>query len=682
MLLLALSAALAAVPPAIADAVSVGDCRTVVAALPSPTTDDARLASGYCRWRLGAWDDAVATLGPVTTEPFAPYARWIRARALADAGRPKDALVVLDALTLPGDAGLEVRLLRGRLLVETDRSLDARDDLRRLLDTEVADEARWWLALGAERRGEREPAIATWRRLWVASVRGPWSTMAAGKLAAVQAPVPDVTSEAGRALVSERVTALRAANRHTDALALLETLSTPTDADGWRRLARTRFDAKTYGPAAAAWRNGLGAPDVAVGAPADLFSYALSTARSGDYAGATTIYQRLNAQHPASAEADTAAFKVGYMAYDAGRCDEAREALASYVTARPGGKHVDEALYFSARCAWRSGDIAAAEASFDGLIAARPDSSLVAGARYWKARALGRRGDAAAEKRALEAFILANPTSGWSWFAAQHVGRTWPTQAVVARPAWPAAWASKPAVVRGEALLAAGFPRWAAAELVPVAGTVGSDRAAALAAAHALIAAGEPRRGQTLAQPWCVSPWKGGDPVAQQACTPRVEARVVDAVAARYHLDPLLPYGIMIAESGLDPSVTSIAGARGLMQLMPAEAGRMHADLYGEGGYDPDGLYVAAYNAALGTAELGTKQKILGDVLEGTDLPATIAAYNGGEDAVKRWVGDTRPAFDAFAEDIGYPETRQYVRRVLGNVMAYRWVYGDPPPGR
>ena len=57
-----------------------------------------------------------------------------------------------------------------------------------------------------------------------------------------------------------------------------------------------------------------------------------------------------------------------------------------------------------------------------------------------------------------------------------------------------------------------------------------------------------------------------------------------------------------------------------------------------------------------------------------------IASYNGGEAAVRRWLEayDGPPEFDEFAEDVGYTETRRYVKRVLGFVMAYRWVYGDP----
>ena len=174
-------------------------------------------------------------------------------------------------------------------------------------------------------------------------------------------------------------------------------------------------------------------------------------------------------------------------------------------------------------------------------------------------------------------------------------------------------------------------------------------------------------------------PWRGGDPVAQQACTPRPESSIVATVAERFAFDPLVPFGIMTAESALKPEVTSIAGARGLMQLMPKEAARIHAELYPERAFDSDDLYSAPYNASLGTAELGMKAKDLADTLAMSSLPAAIASYNGGIEAVRRWLEphESPPDFDEFVEDIGYTETRRYVKRVLGYTMTYRWVYGD-----
>ena len=60
-------------------------------------------------------------------------------------------------------------------------------------------------------------------------------------------------------------------------------------------------------------------------------------------------------------------------------------------------------------------------------------------------------------------------------------------------------------------------------------------------------------------------------------------------------------------------------------------------------------------------------------------LPLAIAGYNGGEEAVLRWMSlyDDAVTAERFGEDVGYTETRRYVRKVLGYLMAYRYVYGD-----
>ena len=117
------------------------------------------------------------------------------------------------------------------------------------------------------------------------------------------------------------------------------------------------------------------------------------------------------------------------------------------------------------------------------------------------------------------------------------------------------------------------------------------------------------------------------------------------------------------------------------MQLMPEVGGRLHGELWPDRPYDADDLYLAPYNAILGTTELGQLRTKLDNTLMPSSAPAVIASYNGGEEAVRRWLAATEgpAAFDEWSEDIGYTETRKYVKRVLGQVMAYRWVYGDAP---
>ena len=136
----------------------------------------------------------------------------------------------------------------------------------------------------------------------------------------------------------------------------------------------------------------------------------------------------------------------------------------------------------------------------------------------------------------------------------------------------------------------------------------------------------------------------------------------------------------MTAESALKPWVTSIAGARGLMQLMPELARVHHEARFGSRPYDADDLYQPAYNAALGTTELSALLERFGSAGVDPALPLVIAGYNGGEAAVERWLGgyDSPPDADRFAEDVGYTETRRYVKRVLGYLQTYRYVYGSP----
>jgi soluble lytic murein transglycosylase len=167
---------------------------------------------------------------------------------------------------------------------------------------------------------------------------------------------------------------------------------------------------------------------------------------------------------------------------------------------------------------------------------------------------------------------------------------------------------------------------------------------------------------------------------APGACqAPQLEVDIVQPVAQRYGLPPWLPFAIMKAESAFDARATSVTNARGLMQIMPAECGRLHAAAALPGDCDPDDLYTAPYNALLGTTELGLKSMSLTGTLTPDHLPAVIASYNAGEEAVRRWFDEGIPTeADAFSESIPFTETRRYVRTVLGYLMEQRVRYGDP----
>jgi soluble lytic murein transglycosylase-like protein len=130
-----------------------------------------------------------------------------------------------------------------------------------------------------------------------------------------------------------------------------------------------------------------------------------------------------------------------------------------------------------------------------------------------------------------------------------------------------------------------------------------------------------------------------------------------------------LVLGIVRQESSFDPMAHSGAGARGMMQLMPATAQTV-ANRLGVGYGD---LYDATYNMTLGSAFLGQ----LVSQFDGSYVMAA-AAYNAGPGRPPQWAatcGDPRSAeVDPvnFIECIPFDETRNYVMRVLEATQVYR----------
>ncbi|MBF9232243.1 lytic transglycosylase domain-containing protein [Microvirga alba] len=137
-------------------------------------------------------------------------------------------------------------------------------------------------------------------------------------------------------------------------------------------------------------------------------------------------------------------------------------------------------------------------------------------------------------------------------------------------------------------------------------------------------------------------------------------------------VEPAMVYAIARQESAFNPRAISTAGARGLMQLMPATA-KQTAQRYGLGFDVTQLIEDPSYNARLGSAHLG---ELMG-AWNGSQVLA-FAAYNAGGGNVKKWIetyGDPRqPQVDLidWVERIPFSETRNYVQRVMENLQVYR----------
>ena len=139
----------------------------------------------------------------------------------------------------------------------------------------------------------------------------------------------------------------------------------------------------------------------------------------------------------------------------------------------------------------------------------------------------------------------------------------------------------------------------------------------------------------------------------------------VSEVAARYALDPYILLAVMREESRFDPNARSVAGALGLMQIMPHTAFSLDKQL-GMGIGDDSEIYNVRTNLTVGAYYLNSLIKEFGS------LPVALAAYNAGHDRVREWVKEGGyKASDEFIEDIPYDETRNYVKRVLQTYFTY-----------
>jgi soluble lytic murein transglycosylase len=141
--------------------------------------------------------------------------------------------------------------------------------------------------------------------------------------------------------------------------------------------------------------------------------------------------------------------------------------------------------------------------------------------------------------------------------------------------------------------------------------------------------------------------------------------------AAEHGLDPYLVAALAAQESTFVANIRSPAKATGLLQLEAATAKpyakRLNMKWSSQTLTDPEA------NIRIGTAYLADKIREFGD------MHLVLASYNAGERPVHRWVGE-RPGLSSeeFIDDIPYPETQNYVRKILGTAEDYRRIYGSP----
>lgn len=403
-----------------------------------------------------------------------------------------------------------------------------------------------------------------------------------------------------------------------------------------------------------------GAAVLAVARNSALDRNVLDRTRQGDISGALAQIDRTPGMTPPYAALLRA--EMARILFQRGRDEEAFRVATEAVQKAPGLGH---AAFMAGLSAWGLGQYETALPLFES--AARAEgmpATLRAGAAFWTARA-------AVRARRPQLYV------SWTMQAAQEP-RTF--YGLVARRALGLpmgfAWESE---LAGES------------EAAAVAETAGGWRALAL------LQIGQAERAEAeLRGLW---PRVQGNPgVARSVLAVANQARLTDLAAqlaalvqsedgrprdfARFpvptlrpmrgfHVDPALVYALARQESNFNPRAVSPAGARGLLQIMPATARYVTGDasLRGAG---LRRLNDPAFSLEVGqryVLYLGRHPAVRGDLIR------VLAAYNAGPGNLSRWLPTVQHRDDPFIfiEAIPIGETRSYVQRVL----AYSWIYAS-----
>jgi soluble lytic murein transglycosylase len=165
-----------------------------------------------------------------------------------------------------------------------------------------------------------------------------------------------------------------------------------------------------------------------------------------------------------------------------------------------------------------------------------------------------------------------------------------------------------------------------------------------------------------------ISPW--ADKAVQELQLPLRHEDIIRQQAADKNLDPALIAGVIYVESRFRDQ-TSHAGAKGLMQIMPSTADYI-ANKSGGTRFEQGDLATPQINIAYGSWYL----RYLLQRYHGNDVLA-LAAYNAGEGKVDEWWRGAASRGETFrvVDHIPFPETREYVSKVLSARRAYRREY-------
>jgi soluble lytic murein transglycosylase len=356
--------------------------------------------------------------------------------------------------------------------------------------------------------------------------------------------------------------------------------------------------------------------------------------------------------------------------------DEADKVFREILNRYPAGRFTERAAWKAGWWAYRQGQFTDALQYFDRGAAQFPRSDYRPSWLYWSARAAQQAGDIETGIARLRLTATDYHNSYYGRLAVKRLeGERGGAAIAPTLQRQPLASTAIPTAGRIAALLSAGLNREAMSEL-QYAQRVWGDSAqlqATIALTHTRL--GNVRAGinaMKRAYPQYLA--AGGETLPSEILKvifPVDYWPLLQKYSKERSLDPYVVAALVAQESNFDPVVRSHANAYGLMQVLPS-TGRGYARRLGVKPFSAKRLTEAEVNVRIGTQIFADTIRKFGGV------HFALAAYNAGDSRVLHWQRE-KPGLpqDEFIDDIPFPETQNYVKRILGTAEDYRYLYSD-----
>jgi soluble lytic murein transglycosylase len=406
-----------------------------------------------------------------------------------------------------------------------------------------------------------------------------------------------------------------------------------------------------------------------------LFLAGRSQYRSGRAAAGKQTFVAAAQRFPDHPVAARALFMLADFAHDAQQLETANQYYRRTIAAGPGSEQAGISYMRLATSAFTRGDAAEAARILEEYRTAFPGGARNQQANYWAGRAYEQLGE---KEKAAERWNEAksrDPYTSYGVLAAKRLESQLFAE-LTPDPVTPATStdAVKAALLRLELLDSIGWSEAAAFEQQRIRRFFDTDTMALYALAEGLSTRGRALSGVAL-----------GRELGQAAAMSQRLLKILyplpyqDLIipeARRYGIDPFFMAALIRQESSFNPRATSVAGAMGLMQVMPS-TGRQLARPLGIRGFTSAMLHQPDINVRIGAKHLADA---IAEWKGRSDY--VLAAYNAGSTRVARWrhFPESRDP-ELFMERIPFDETRDYVRVVQLNARIYGALYGSDRSG-